>query len=76
MDPEDPVSWRLARNRLGRKAQVGGGLAAFIGLALLVLTPPAPPGAAMDLHQMATIFIVIGICLLASGSFARWYYLE
>jgi hypothetical protein len=69
-------SLRVASARLGRKAQVGGLLATFIGVLLLVGTPRAAPGAGVDVHQMALIFIAIGIFLAAAGSFARWYYLR
>jgi hypothetical protein len=69
-------SLRVASARLGRKAQVGGGLAAFIGVLLLVGTPRAAPGVPVDVHQMALLFIAFGIFLAAAGSFARWYYLR
>lgn len=61
---------------LGRRSQVGGGLAAFIGLLLLVFTPAAPPGAPVDVHKMAMAFIAIGLFLVAVGTWARWYYLD
>jgi hypothetical protein len=32
-----------------------------------------PPGAALDLHQMAKLFIVIGVLLIAGATFARWF---
>jgi hypothetical protein len=44
MDPESE-DLNLTRSRLGRKPQVGGGIAIFIGILLLVMTPPAAPGA-------------------------------
>ena len=75
MDPEQE-SLRAASARLGRKAQVGGLLAAFIGVLLLVGTPRAAPGAPVDVQKMALLFIAIGIFLAAAGSFARWYYLR
>jgi hypothetical protein len=73
-DPESE-SLRLAKTRLGRKAQVGGGVAAFVGVLLLVATPSTAPGAPIDLHRMAAIFIAIGAFLFAAGTFGRWYYL-
>jgi hypothetical protein len=76
LDPEESESERLARSRLGRKPQVGGGLAVFVGVLLLVFFPAVPPGAALDLHQMAKLFIVIGVLLIAGGTFARWFYLD
>jgi len=75
MDTE-PESLKLARTRLGRRCQVGGGLAAFIGLLLLVATPAAPPAAPANIHQMATAFIAVGLLGLAAGTLARWYYLN
>jgi hypothetical protein len=74
MDPE-PESLKDAKSSLGRRSQVGGGIAAFIGLLLHVATPPAPPGAVVNVHQMAMIFIVVGVLLAAVGTLARWYYL-
>jgi len=67
---------RPAAARLGRKAQVGGGLAAFVGILLLVVTPSAPPGAPVRIQQMAETFIAIGVALAAVGTFARWYYMN
>jgi hypothetical protein len=69
-------SLRVASARLGRRAQVGGGLATIIGVLLLAVTRRAAPGAGVDVHQMALIFIAFGIFLAAAGSFARWYYLR
>jgi hypothetical protein len=61
---------------IGRRSQIGGGLAVFIGLLLLLFTPSAPPGAPLDLHRMAIAFIVVGVLLAAIGTLARWYYLD
>jgi hypothetical protein len=74
----DPESENLEneRNRLGRKSQVGGGLATFLGVLLFLATPAAPPGAPVNVHQMAALFIVIGIFGFADGTLARWYYLD
>lgn len=69
----DPLE--RARKRLGRKQQVGGALAAFIGLLLFFAAGHAPPGL-VDLHKLALLFIVVGILGLAAGTFARWYYLK
>ncbi len=76
MDPEESDSQAVARSRVGRKAQVGGGLAMFIGLLLLFFLPPTPPGIPIDLHPMAWLFIAIGAFLVAAGTFARWYFLR
>jgi hypothetical protein len=43
---------------------------------LFVGTPPAAPGAAIDVRQMALAFIVIGGLGVAAGTLARWYYLD
>jgi hypothetical protein len=74
VDPEESDSGRLARSRLGRKPQVGGGLAVFVGLLLLVFVPSVPRGAVPDLLQMAKVFIGIGVFLIAVGTFTRWWY--
>jgi len=67
---------KLTRIGLGRRSQIGGGLATFLGLLLLVATPAAPPGAPVNVHQMAAIFIVVGVFGIAAGTLARWYYLN
>jgi hypothetical protein len=74
--PEDSDNARLARSRLGRKPQVGGCLAVFLGILLLVFLPPASPGSQLNPHQMAIVFIVIGALLIAAGTLARWLYLN
>ena len=61
---------------LGRRSQVGGALAAFIGVLLLLATPAAPPGAPIDVHKIGMVFIAIGAFGVAVGTFARWYYLD
>jgi uncharacterized membrane protein YczE len=76
VDPEESDSESLAKDRLGRKPQVGGGLAVFIGVLLLLFFPSVPLGAPLNLHQMAIIFILIGASLIAVGTFARLYYLD
>jgi hypothetical protein len=43
---------------------------------LLLFFPSVPPGAPLNLHQMAIIFILIGVPLIGVGTFARWYYLD
>lgn len=70
MGPDDSgvASYRYPT---GMKAQIGGGLAIVIGVLLLVFFPIVPPGPGLDLHQMARVFIGIGIVLLAAGTLAR-----
>ncbi|MGA7625065.1 MAG: hypothetical protein WB630_00705 [Candidatus Acidiferrales bacterium] len=66
----------LAKSRSGRRAQLGGAVAIFLGALLLVATPPASQGAPINVHQMAAVFVVIGTFALAAGTLARWYYLK
>ena len=66
----------LAKSKLGRRSQIGGALAIFLGVLLLVATPAATQDAPVNVHQMATILVVIGVLALAAGTFARWYYLK
>jgi len=65
-----------AGSQIGRRAQVGGGLAIFLGVLLFVGTPPTASGAAINVRQMALVFIVIGGLGVAAGALARWYYLD
>jgi len=48
----------------------------FLGVLLLLFSPSVPSGALLNLHQMATIFIIIGVLLIVVGTFARWHYLD
>jgi hypothetical protein len=81
LDPESD-SPDLSKSSLGRRSQVGGAIAAFIGVLLLLVTPAAPPGAPgapavpVNIHQMAMLFIAIGAFCFAAGTLARWYYLK
>jgi hypothetical protein len=72
----DTESDNLAKSRLGRKPQVGGTIAIFIGLLLLLITPSAAQGEPPGLHQMAKLFIGIGAFLFAAGTLARWFSVE
>lgn len=74
-EPAELESLRLARSRLGRKPQVGGALVMLIGALLFLFTASAMLGALVNLHRLAAIFIVVGACLFAVGTLARWYYL-
>jgi hypothetical protein len=76
MDDPELESLTRARSQIGRRAQVGGGLAIFLGVLLFVGTPPAVPGAAINVRQMDLVFIVIGGLGVAGGTFVRWYYLD
>lgn len=74
MDYEDPERDEPGKNPPGLRAQVGGGIAAFLGLLLLLFFPSGRPGAVLDLQGMARIFLVVGVLLFAVGTLARWYY--
>jgi len=66
----------VARSRFGRKPQVGGALAAFVGVILLFSTPAATSGDPVNLHRLAALFIAIGIGLFLAGTLARRFYLR
>lgn len=75
--PNSPRFYALekVKSRLGRKAQVGGGIVLLMGLLFLVMR--VPPGASGPvLHKMAWVFITIGIFLNLVGTFWRWFYLD
>jgi hypothetical protein len=61
---------------LGRRSQIGGGLAAFIGVLLLLFTPAVPPGTPVDPHKLGMILIAVGVLSIAVGTWARRYYLD
>jgi hypothetical protein len=54
---------------MGRRWQAGCGLAGFVGVLVFVVNPRRP-GAPGDLHQIAMIFIVVGVAGFAVGTFA------
>jgi hypothetical protein len=60
----------------GRRSQIGGGLAVFIGMVWLVAVPSGPPGAQVDIHKAGWIFLMVGIFGLAVGTLGRWLYLK
>jgi hypothetical protein len=74
MDPDVPDSTGSAPSNLGRRAQIGGALAAFIGLLLLVFGPTATPGVPLDPHRLAYLFIGFGVLLIVIGTIARWLF--
>jgi hypothetical protein len=74
VDHGDPERDGVSSNRPGRRAQVGGGIAVFLGVLLLLFFPSRRLGAALDLQGMARIFVVVGVLLFGVGTFARWYY--
>jgi hypothetical protein len=74
-EDEELASEKLSRSRVGRKAQAGGGIAVLMGLLLLYALPPAQPGAHLDAHPLAKLFIGIGVFLFAAGTLARIFLL-
>jgi hypothetical protein len=76
MESESRRRGDRAANPLGRKTQVGGGLAVLIGVLLFYSLPAAVPGSPLDGHQMARVFIGFGIFLVAAGTIARWLFLD
>jgi hypothetical protein len=72
-DGNSPIS---GTNPVGLRSQVGGGLAIFIGFLLYVFYPNVPADAAINLHQMAGLFIGIGAFVLVIGTVARIFFLD
>jgi hypothetical protein len=75
-EDEDLNSDRLSRRPVGLKAQVGGGIAMFLGMLLFVFFPNVPPDAAINLHQMAQLFIVLGGFAFGFGTLVRAFGLD
>ncbi len=75
--PESPQfqALREVKSRLGRHAQVGGGIALFIGVLLRITGGPAS-GSRDVIHKMPLAFVMIGVFLLVVGTLARWFYLD
>ena len=60
----------------GRRAQIGGALAAFIGVVWLVFVPSAPADSPVDIHRAGWAFLVVGIFGLVFGTLGRWFLLK
>jgi hypothetical protein len=60
-------------NPVGLRPQVGGGLAIFIGVLLFAFYPNVQAGAPINLHQMARLFIGIGVFLVVADTIARLF---
>ncbi|MGA2905109.1 MAG: hypothetical protein ABSD98_14845 [Candidatus Korobacteraceae bacterium] len=60
----------------GRRAQIGGALAAGIGILLLIFLPAPPPGSPLDVHRIGYAFLVVGIFCIAAGTIGRWLWLK
>lgn len=77
MDPDDRFGTRPPGSYPARmRSQVGGVLAAFIGVVLFLFYPHPPAGAPINIHQMAGLFIGIGLFTLAIGTIARIVFRE
>jgi hypothetical protein len=77
MNPDNDLKSSVSGNNpVGLRSQVGGGLAVFIGLVLFAFYPNIPADAAVNLHQMAGLFIGVGLLALAAGTIARIFFAE
>jgi hypothetical protein len=55
----------------GRRAQIGGALAAGIGILLLIFSPAPPPGSPIDVHRIGWAFLAVGIFGIVAGTIGR-----
>lgn len=69
MSLDDPT-----RTPVGARALTGGAIAVVIGILLLVFGPSPSPQFHLNPHQMAWIFVGIGVFLLAIGVLARLFF--
>lgn len=72
MPLDDPQTPSLAP--VGSRALTGGAIATFVGTLLLVLGPAPTPGVPLNPHQMAYVFLRMGILLLLVGVLARLFF--
>jgi len=75
-EDDDLNSGGLAKRPVGLKSQVGGGIAIFVGALLFVFFPNVPPDAAINLHQMAHLFIGLGGFAFGFGTLVRVFGLD
>ena len=68
-DPQMP-----SRAPVGSRALTGGAIATFIGILLLVFGPARTPGVPLNPHQMAWVFLGMGLLLLLIGVLARLFF--
>ena len=61
----------IRRRSIGARAQIGGALAAFIGILLRIFGPGPVAGVPIDPHQYADVIMGMGLCMLAGGTLAR-----
>ena len=61
------------RTGIAARAFTGGAIAVFVGILLLLMGPEPAPGSPLNPHQMAWLFVAIGVFLLAIGAFARLF---
>jgi hypothetical protein len=57
----------------GRRLQVGGALAAGIGLLLLIFLHAPPASSPVDIHRIGWAFLAVGIFCIAAGSIGRLF---
>lgn len=55
----------------GRRLQVGGAMAAGIGILLLIFLQAPPPGSPVDVHRIGWAFLVVGILGTGIGTIGR-----
>jgi hypothetical protein len=74
MLPNHSEPARPTRSNLGKRTQIGGAIAVYIGVLLLLLGPaPTPP---LNPHRLAWLFIAIGLFLFVAGTVARRLFLD
>jgi len=59
----------------GRRLQVGGALAAGIGIVLLIFLHAPPPGSPVDVHRIGWAFLAVGIFGMVAGTIGRKLFL-
>ena len=59
----------------GRRLQIGGAVAAGIGILLLIFLKAPPPGSPVDVHRIGWAFLVVGIFGIAAGTIGRKLFL-
>ncbi len=55
----------------GMRSLIGGGLAAGIGIMLLIFIPSPPPGSPVNAHPIGWAFIIVGVFGMVVGGLAR-----
>jgi hypothetical protein len=73
MPSVDPDPSGTNGSAIGSRVLAGGAITAFIGILLLIFGPSPTPGSPVNPHQMAHVFLGMGIFLLVAGAFARLF---